>query len=135
MIEMVEYEDFIFKDKFQDLTDVQFHHALQMINAQFTGVYKLWHTLPPAEAKAKRELCINYLVGWQLMELYPDSAIGVSGTGGMPIQSKKAGPVFIRYKDTVRQSGSGTLDLLSTNEFGLMALQLLQNAPEMYMTY
>lgn len=131
----LELNDFIFKDRFVDITDMQFAQALQMVNAQFSGVYTLWSSLPPADARAKRELCVNYLMGWQLMMLYPDQSLNTSGTGGIPVQSKKAGPIFIRYREVVRQSGSGTLDLLTTNEYGLQALMMLQNAPENYVLY
>lgn len=127
--------DFMFKDKFIDLTESQFTQALQIINAQFSGVYKLWSLLPPAEAYAKRELCINYLIAWELVTLYPTQAVGVSGSGAMPLSSKKAGPVFIKYRDMVRQEGSGTLELLTTNEYGLQALQMIQLAPENYILY
>lgn len=131
----LELEDFKFKSNFVDLTSSQFAQALQIVNAQFSGVYSLWMSLPPDEATAKRELCINYLMGWQLMTLYPEQAVGISSMGGMPITAKKVGPVFLKYKDTVRQSGSGVLDELTTNTFGLLALQLIQCAPENYVLY
>lgn len=129
------YDEFMFKDRFIDITEPQFAQALQIVNAQFSGVYKLWSSLPPAEARAKRELCINYLLGWQLMTLHPSQSVGASGSGGMPLASKKAGPVFIKYKDVVRQTGSGVLELLTTNEYGLQALQMIQLAPENYILY
>lgn len=135
MIEFMDLDDFRFKDNFINLTETQIHRALQMVNAQFSGVYTLWNMLPPGEASAKRELCINYLLAWQLMTSYPSQAVGVSGTGGLPMQSKKAGPIFIRYRDVVRQSGSGVLEMLTTNQFGLEALSMIQCAPENYMVY
>lgn len=135
MVPMLELNDFKFKDRFVDISEPQFAQSLQLVNAQFSGVYRLWSSLPPAEARAKRELCINYLLGWQLVNMYPEQALDVSGTGGMPISSKKAGPVFIKYKDTVRQAGAGVLDLLTTNEYGLQALMMIQTAPENYMLY
>lgn len=134
MTQYIELDDFKFRDNFVDITESQFALALSMVNAQFSGVYKLWSFLPPTEAKAKRELCINYLMGWQLMSLYPDKVVGISGTGGMPLLSKKVGPVFIKYRDVVRQ-GSGVLDMLTTNEFGLQALTMIQTAPENYILY
>lgn len=134
MTKYVELNDFIFRDKFLDLTDLQFAQALQMINAEFSGVYKLWSILPPDEARAKRELCINYLIAWKLTQMYPDSAIDVVSTGGMPLASKKAGPIFIRYKETLRQDDS-VLSMLSTNQYGIEALTLIQSAPEMFMVY
>lgn len=130
----VELNDFMFRDKFVDLTDTQFMSALQAVNAQFSGVYSLWSFLPPDDARAKRELCINYLIAWRLVMLYPENAIGVAGTGGMPIGSKKAGPIFIKYKNMVRQEES-TLSMLTTNQYGIEALTMIQNAPENYMVF
>lgn len=131
---MVELNDFMFKDDFLVLTDLQVQKALQIINAEFSGVYTLWSFLPPDEARAKRELCINYLVAWKLVQLYPDSALNVSSTGGLPLSSKKAGPIFIKYKDTVRQ-GDSMLSMLTTNQYGVEALTMIQSAPEMFMVF
>jgi hypothetical protein len=130
----IELNDFMFRDKFVDLTDDQLMSALQVINAQFSGVYSLWSFLPPDDACAKRKLCVNYLVAWKLVQLYPEQAKGVAGTGGMPIGSKKAGPIFIKYKNMVRQEDS-VLATLTTNQFGIEALTMIQSAPEQYMVY
>ena len=131
---MVELNDFRFKDRFIDITDPQFAQALQIINAQFSGVYSLWSVLPPDEQKAKRELCINYLLAWKLVQMYPEKAIGASGTGGLPLKSKKAGPIQLTYKDMVRQEGS-LLNMLTTNQYGIEALTMIQSAPEMFMVF
>lgn len=133
-VPFVELNDFMFRDKFVDLSDAQLMVALQAVNAQFSGVYSLWSFLPPDDARAKRELCINYLWAWKLVQLYPEKAIGVAGTGGMPIGSKKAGPIFIKYKNLVRQEES-TLSMLTTNQYGIEALTMIQNAPENYTVF
>lgn len=135
MKKYLELGDFRFRDKFTELTELEFGNALQMVNAQFSGVYSLWATMPPAERLAKRELCINYLIGWQLMLMNPDSVDGMSSVGGMPLDSKRIGPIALKYRNLVRQSGSGVLDMLTTNTFGLLALQMLQSAPENYLLY
>lgn len=133
MIDKLLLEDFKFQDRFLGLTPLQLGQALQIVNAQFSGVYTLWSILPPGDRDAKRELCINYLVAWQLTQLYPDAAIDAGGTGGMPLQSKKAGPIFIRYRDSLRQNGA--LEMLTTNQYGIQALAMIQSAPEMYQVY
>ena len=127
--QFVELNDFLFKNDFVNLTDLQFAQALQVINAEFSGVYTLWSILPPDEAHAKRELCINYLIAWKLAQMYPENAIRVSGTGALPISSKKAGPIFIKYRDMVRQ-GESILSMLTTNQYGVEALTMIQSAPE-----
>lgn len=135
MKKYLELGDFKFRDKFIELKDIEFENALQMVNAQFSGVYSLWATMSPAERLAKRELCINYLIGWQLMLMNPDSVDAMGSVGGMPLDSKKIGPIALKYRNLIRQSGSGVLDMLTTNTFGLLALQMLQSAPENYVMY
>lgn len=132
MKKYIELEDFMFSDKFVDLTDVQLGRALQIVNAQFSGVYTLWALLPPPERDAKRKLCINYLLAWQLATLYPDQAIVSAGTGGMPLAAKKIDGISLKFRDVVRASGSGVLDMLTTNEWGLEALMMIQSAPDNY---
>lgn len=132
MKQYVELEDFMFSDKFVDLTEIQLGRALQIVNAQFSGVYTLWALLPPPERDAKRKLCINYLLAWQLATLYPDQAIVSAGTGGMPLKAKKIDGISLQFRDLVRASGSGVLDMLTTNEWGLQALMMIQSAPDNY---
>lgn len=134
-IDYVLLGDFKFANRFNDLTDGLLASAIQIVNAEFSGVYRLWSILPPGECKAKRELCINYLIAWWLANSYPDLAIDVSGTGALPVKRKRVQKITLDYRDPVRQSDSGILDMLTTNEFGLQALAMLQAAPEMYMLY
>lgn len=131
----IQLADFMFSEKFIDLTETQLGKALQIVNAQFSGVYSLWAFLPPDERDAKRRLCINYLLAWQLAMLYPDQAILSSGSGSMPLKGKKIDGISLQYRDMVRSSGSGVLDILTTNEWGLEALVLIQSAPENYLLY
>lgn len=134
MEKMLELADFKFRDRFIDITNMQFEQALQIINAEFSGVYSLWSFLPPDVARAKRELCINYLIAWKLASMYPEYAVDASGMGGMPLNSKKAGPILIKYKDLVRQEDS-ILSMLTTNQYGIEALTMIQSAPETYMVF
>lgn len=134
-VEKVLVGDFRFADRFVDLDDTTLARAIQIVNAQFSGVYQLWSFLPRTEQKAKRELCINYLIAWWIANSYPEKAIGVGNAGSMPLKSKRIDTVQLAYKDSVRQGGSGVLDLLTTNEFGLQAMAMIQTAPEMYLVY
>ena len=129
------FDEFKFKHKFINLTQAQFDNAWSIVEVQFFGVNKLWGFLPPLEADAKRELCFNYLIAWMLTNLYPSQTSGVSSAGAMPLSSKKAGPIFIKYRDGVRQEGAGVLESLTTNEFGMQALMMIQCAPECYMFF
>lgn len=126
--DFITFNDFSFRDKFIGLTEAQFNEALQIINAQFSGVYTLWSVLTPADALSKRRLCINYLVAWKLTDMYPEAAVDVIGTGGMPISMKKAGPMMVKFNTTVRQGSA--LAFLETNMYGINALSMIQSAPE-----
>lgn len=128
----LELEDFMFSERFLDLTEVQLGRALQIVNAQFSGVYTLWAFLPPQERDAKRRLCINYLCAWQLALLYPDQAILSAGSGGLPLKGKKIDGISLQYRDVVKTGGSGVLDMLTTNEWGMQALMMIQSAPDNY---
>ena len=50
----------------------------------------------------------------------------------MPVKSKKIDYISIQYRDLVRAAGSGVLDMLTTNEWGMQALVMIQSAPENY---
>jgi len=125
-------QDFLYKDFFQGITDAQFAIALEMVKTRFHGVASLWAILDEATRNAKRKLCYSNLLGWQLMCLYPDSAIGISGMGSMPLDSKSIHDISIKYRNLVKQDSHGILDSLITNYFGQQALLELQSAPEMY---
>lgn len=127
-------DDFKYRDRFVDLNEAQFMKALQAINAEFSGVYTLWAFLPPREARAKRELCINLLIAWKLAMWYPESDLDGSGTGALPISSKHAGSISIAYRNLVNQDES-ILSLLTTNAYGSEALMMIQSAPEMYLVF
>lgn len=133
-IPMITIYQFLFRDDFVDLTDDQFRKALQIVNTEFSGIPTLWSILPPDVANAKRELCINYLIAWKLSSLYPDQALSSVGTGGIPLESKKVGPITIKYSDTLRQ-GNSILSMLTTNQYGIEALTMIQSAPEMFQVY
>lgn len=125
---------FLFRDDFVDLTDDQFQKALQIIDTEFSGIPTLWSILPPNVANAKRELCINYLIAWKLASLFPEQAIGAVGSGAIPLSMKKAGPITIKYSDTLRQ-GNSILSMLTTNQYGIEALTMIQSAPEMFQVF
>jgi hypothetical protein len=117
--------EFIFTDKFPQITDVELQRAVSMINAMFYGIDEMWSGMPQEIAEGNRRLLSNYLVAWQLTSMYPDKAVGVASMGALPISSKSIGPVAIRYRDSVLNKGS-VLDALQTNWFGYMALLMIQ---------
>jgi len=126
--------EFVFRDKFHtSITDMDVEMAIQFVETTFSGVATLWGVCSPEEAKAKRTLCYNYLVAWQLASLYPTKVQGAVSSPGVPLSSKKIENVELRFATTARQGG--ILAMLETNVFGIMALQLIQAAPETFMLF
>lgn len=122
--------DFMFASKFKGLTDEMISAASLEIESRFGGVQSLWKVLPPKARDAKRRLCFNYLIAWQLMNMYPECAPGLSGTGGMPLTNKSIGDVHVGYNMPLRDKS--VLNNLTTNTFGLQALEMIETAPENY---
>lgn len=119
---------FKFADKFPTLTQPDFDSAYDDINVQYAGVLSLWAT--SADKDSKRLLLQNYLVAWYLANKDPDSLVGVVNDGGKPLLSKKMDESSVVFKDLKVQPG---MEVLTTNWFGLQALQMIQGAPERYM--
>ena len=125
-------QDFLYRDFFTGITDAQFQIALEMVKTRFYGVASLWGICEKDIRDAKRKLCYSNLLAWQLMSLYPDSAVGISGMGSLPLDAKSIHDISIKFRNLIKQDGHGILDSLITNYFGQQALLELQSAPEMY---
>ena len=123
--------DFMFVNKFKGLTDEMISEAALEIESRFGGVVTMWKVLPPKQREAKQRLCFNYLIAWYLMNMHPECAPGLSGTGGMPLTNKSIGDVHVGYNMPLRKNS--VLQNLTTNTFGLQALEMIQTAPESYM--
>jgi hypothetical protein len=119
--------DFMFARNFPTLTYVEFDLTYTEITTMFSGVETLWSTLSSEDAEKKRALCYNYLVGWQLADMYPDKVIGIQANGGMPLTSKSIGGTSVSFKDFATQDG---LKMLESNVFGLKALSMINGCPE-----
>ena len=122
--------DFEFRNRFRDLSDEQVTQACQEIHARFSGILTLWRVCRADIREAKRRLCMNYLVAWLLTNKYPDQAIGVSGMGGIPLKSKHIADITLSYNLPLRESS--LLSSLTTNSYGVAALEMIQTAPENY---
>ena len=133
-------QDFMFANRFRDFNDPELQEAVSYVNAMFPGVASLWSAeycpLTDEERNAKRFTCYNFLVAWYIVQNYPSRVVGgVSGgaMGGMPLESKSIEDVSIKYKNVIRQGGA--LALLTTNTFGIQALEMLQSAPENFVLF
>lgn len=123
---------FIYASNFPNLTDTEIDNAYQEVSVMFSGVNSLWAVLDSATRNAKRELCMNLLTAWYLLDMDPESAEGVVGNGGMAVGSKSIGGTSVSFTDMEAQEG---LKQLNSNVFGQKALMILQSAPERFGVY
>lgn len=123
---------FKYAGNFPNLTDTEIDNAYQEVSVMFSGVNSLWAVLDSATRAAKRELCMNLLTAWYLLDMDPESAEGVVGNGGMAVGSKSIGGTSVSFTDMEAQEG---LKQLNSNVFGQKALMILQSAPERFGVY
>ena len=73
-------------------------------------------------------LCL--LVAWYITDLFPDYAVGVQSSGGIPVKSKIIGGVKITFGDTIHTKGNiNNADLLNSllsNSFGAKAYFMIK---------
>ena len=124
--------DFLYADNFPTLTDAEINAAYTEVSAMFSGINSLWAVLSEPIRTNKRNLCMNLLTAWYLLDMKPESASGVIGNGGMAVNSKSIGGTSLSFQDMDAQEG---LKELNTNVFGQKALIMLQGAPERFGIY
>lgn len=125
-------QDFKFADNFPTLTDTDINNAYEIISVMFSGVLQCWSALNEPLRTQKRTLCLNYLIGWYLLDQNPQSAVGVMGNGGMALTSKSIGGTSLSFADMDAQEG---IKQLNSNVFGQKALMLIQSIPERFGIY
>ncbi len=137
---LMRLQDFMFGNRFTDLTEPELQEAVAYVNSMFPGVSSLWGAqycvLTDVERNAKRLTCYNFLLAWYLMQNYPSKvAEGISGgsMGPMPLESKSITDVSIKYRNIIRQGSQ--MAMLTTNTFGVQALDMMQTAPENFVLY
>lgn len=124
---------FRFRERFTGITDEDMQLALDETEAVWFGVRSLWSKLPQQVRDLKRELCMNYLSAWYIADLYPKSVIGgLFTTGGVPLSSKSIDGVSLSFKDRPVAKG---LEQLQSNAYGLKALDMIVNAPDMLLIH
>jgi hypothetical protein len=123
--------EFILYDKFEGLTDEQIDDALEQVKIMFYGVKTLWRmrSIPEEIGKKKRNLCYQWLAGWYLAQQYPSNVVGMA-SNPMPLKMKKIKNITIQFKDI---SAQGQMQSLTNNAFGIIALEMIQAAPELFL--
>lgn len=124
--------DFKYANNFPTLTDEQINSAFEIVSVMFSGVLSCWKCLAEPLRTSKRELCLNLLIAWYLLDLDPSSAEGVMGNGGMAVNSKSIGGTSLSFDGMDAQEG---IKQLNSNVFGQKALMLIQSIPERFSIY
>ena len=124
--------DFLYAANFPDMSDDEINSAYEVVSALYSGVNSLWAVLDAKTREKKRNLCLNMLTAWYLLDLNPSRASGVMGNGGMAVDSKSIGGTSLSFQSMEAQEG---VKQLNSNVFGQKALMLLQGAPERFGIY
>ena len=109
--------------------------CIEDVYTMFAGVEELWDHLGPSIYVNKTQMCYGLLVAWYIADLNPEYAIGVAGTGGMPVKRKNIGGVDIWYADAESKAGSKNnadlLNSLKSNIFGVKAYMMIKTSGKM----
>lgn len=125
-------QDFKYSDNFPTLTDSEINDAYDIVSVMFSGVLTCWKKVAEPTRTQKRELLMNLLIAWYLLDLNPTKAVGVIGNGGMTLSSKSIGGTSLSFSDMDAQKG---LKQLNSNVFGQKALLMIQSIPERFSIY
>lgn len=98
----------------------------------FYGVSDLWTHLERREYVNKTQLCYGLLVAWYITDLFPDYALGVESSGGIPLKSKSIGGVKVTFGETQSTVGNfnnaDLLQSLKSNSFGAKAYLMIKTS-------
>lgn len=105
----------------------------------FYGVGELWEHLPRKEYVEKTQLCYGLLTAWYIADLFPDYAIGVMSSGGIPLKSKQIGGTKIMFGEVASSAGSvnnaDLLQSLKSNSFGAKAYLMIKTSGKINMFF
>lgn len=122
--------DFKFASRFNNLPNGAVEEAIDYIEVAWSGIRTLWSKLALDVREAKRDLCINYLVAWYLADLYPGTIQGVFTQNGANLRSKNIGGTEVSFNPRKVQA---SLEVLTTNIFGIRALDMITTCPDMFL--
>jgi hypothetical protein len=120
------FPDLLEEDK-NDFLD----NCIESVYAMFYGVADLWSDIHDRTTYVeKTQLCYGLLIAWYITDLFPDYAVGVISSGGIPIKSKAIGGVKIQFSEQ-NSSSSVNADLLASlksNAFGAKAYMMIKTS-------
>jgi hypothetical protein len=77
-------------------------------------------------------MCYGLLVAWYITDLFPELALGVMSTGGIPLKSKQIGGTKITFGETASKVGAfnnaDLLQSLKSNAFGAKAYLMIKTS-------
>lgn len=119
------FPDLLAEDK-NDFLD----NCISDVYTLFYGVKDLWNHLPRKSYVAKTQMCYGLLVAWYITDVFPDYAVGVTSSGGIPIKMKAIGGTKIQFADTSNGSTSyaDLLQSLKSNSFGAKAYLMIKTS-------
>lgn len=121
-----------FPDLLSEDKDETLDTCISDVYTLFYGVGELWSHMDRKEYVEKTQLCYGLLTAWYIADLFPDFALGVMSTGGIPLKSKQIGGTKIMFGDVASFAGSvNNADLLSSlksNAFGAKAYMMIKTS-------
>lgn len=122
-----------FPDLLPPAMDTFLNAAIADVYTMFTGVSTIWSHMGDDEYFTKTQLCFGLLLAWYIADMYPEYAVGVVTSSGVPIKGKSIGGIKISFGDPNASGGTskGYRDVLSplkSNAFGNKAYLMLMSS-------
>jgi hypothetical protein len=121
-----------FPDLLAEDKDTILDTCIEDVYTLFYGVGELWSHLDREEYVLKTQLCYGLLVAWYIADLFPDFALGVMSTGGIPLKSKQIGGTKIMFGEVSKKTGAinnaDLLQSLKSNAYGAKAYFMIKSS-------
>lgn len=121
-----------FPDLLAEDKDDILNTCIEDVYTLFYGVGELWSHMDREEYVLKTQLCYGLLTAWYITDLFPEMALGVMSTGGIPLKSKQIGGTKIMFGETASKTGSinnaDLLQSLKSNSFGAKAYLMIKTS-------
>lgn len=116
-------------------TDRVINNAISYVYAVFEGVQDMLSKGKDIAADMeKTHICYGLLTAWYIQDMFPHYAAKVPSMGGVPLTSKKIGPVTISYQKENAHKDY-LLRMLLSNPFGVKARNMLRSSGKVHMLY
>lgn len=118
-----------FPDLLPEEKDDFLDNCISSVYTLFYGVADLWSHLPRKSYVAKTQMCYGLLVAWYITDVFPDLAVGVMSSGGIPVKMKSIGGTKVQFADNSSTAlGADLLQSLKSNAFGAKAYLMIKTS-------